>query len=231
MINIKEVLELHAKFLSGDRSGVCANLEGANLEGVSLRYVDFRYVNLTSANLRGADLRGADLTRANLTGANLEGSNLEGASIVNANLKYVDFRRVNLKKVKIRLANLRSTKFTEEQTASIQRQILSRFEKNSKGNYIAYKTFGFYENGDIPKGWVIKQRRIIEEPNIECSNLIDCGPGINVGTLDWVRIFVRDYSLNHKDIWKVELLCDPVVPLASNGKIRCEKVKLIRIVK
>ena len=51
MTNIKEVLELHAKFLSGDKSGVCADLSGANLS----------YANLRDANLRGANLAAADL--------------------------------------------------------------------------------------------------------------------------------------------------------------------------
>ena len=43
---IKQVLELHKKWLNNEQGGERANLRGADLSG---------------ANLRGADLRGADL--------------------------------------------------------------------------------------------------------------------------------------------------------------------------
>ena len=260
MINIKEVLELHYKYLAGEAGGVLANLENANLSGayltdanlrdVNLRYANLRYAKLRYADLSGAELTGADLTGANLRwanlidanlsgtdleGANLFGTNLEGADLRDASLRCADLKCAKLNRANLSGANLegsylRGTKFTEDQAASIQRQILSKFEKNRRGNYIAYKTFGYHQKGELPVGWSLKQRCIIEEPRIERSDRITCGPGINVATLEWVRTFIKDHHWYYTDIWKVELLCDPVVPLASDGKIRCEKVKLIRIV-
>lgn len=61
MSDIKEVLRLHAKWLSGEEGGVRADLRKANLRGA----------NLCGANLSGADLSGADLRGADLSGANL----------------------------------------------------------------------------------------------------------------------------------------------------------------
>lgn len=45
---MKEILELHIKWLNSEKDGVRANLSGANL----------RYANLSGANLSDADLRG-----------------------------------------------------------------------------------------------------------------------------------------------------------------------------
>ena len=111
--NLKEVLELHKKWLEGEKGGEkanlsyedlsnvdlnnldlrLANLEGAilsyanlsyaNLRGVYLRGVDLNYANLSIANLRGADLTGTDLTYINLTGANLIDADLTGVKYNN----------------------------------------------------------------------------------------------------------------------------------------------------
>ncbi len=65
-MNIKEVLELHKRWLSGDVGGKRADLEGADLRGA-----DLEGANLKGAFLKGADLKGADLEGADLRGANL----------------------------------------------------------------------------------------------------------------------------------------------------------------
>ena len=55
-MNLKQILELHKKWLNNEGGGKRADLSGADLR---------------SANLRRADLSGADLSGANLSGANL----------------------------------------------------------------------------------------------------------------------------------------------------------------
>ena len=80
---LKEILELHKKYLNKEVGGVKANLRGADLRGVNLYGVDLRGVNLYEADLRGAnlyeaDLRGADLSRVNLRGVGLCGADLRG---------------------------------------------------------------------------------------------------------------------------------------------------------
>ena len=88
---LKNVLELHEKWLNNENGGVSANLWGANLReanlrGANLREADLWGANLLGANLRGANLREADLREADLRGANLWGANLRGANLWGANL-------------------------------------------------------------------------------------------------------------------------------------------------
>ena len=59
---LKNVLELHQKWINDEPGGDRANLWYANLHGADLR----------GADLRGANLRGADLYGANLYGADLD---------------------------------------------------------------------------------------------------------------------------------------------------------------
>ena len=64
---LNEIIELHVKWLRGEKGGNYANLRGADLSNANLRGA-----NLRGANLRGADLRGANLSDADLRGANLD---------------------------------------------------------------------------------------------------------------------------------------------------------------
>ena len=56
-----------------------------------------------------------------------------------------------------------------------------------------------------------------------------CGCGINVAPLDWVR---KNYN---GEIWKVlirwEWMVGVCVPYNTDGKIRCERVELVEVVK
>ena len=75
-MDIKLILEKHAKWIRGEDGGERADLCGA----------DLCYANLYGANLRGANLRGANLRGANLRGANLYDANLRGANLCDADL-------------------------------------------------------------------------------------------------------------------------------------------------
>ena len=91
-MDIKLILEKHAKWArgedGGERADLCgANLCGANLYGANLRGANLRGANLYGANLRGADLCDADLCGADLRGADLCYANLCGADLFNANLR------------------------------------------------------------------------------------------------------------------------------------------------
>ena len=58
---LDKVLELHKKWLDGDKAGKRAVLLGANLLGANLRGANLRGADLLDADLRGADLRGANI--------------------------------------------------------------------------------------------------------------------------------------------------------------------------
>ena len=82
---LDKVLELHKKWLDGDKAGKRANLHGTHLIGV-----DLHGANLCEADLNGACLCGADLYGANLSCADLHGAVLHRASLRDANLSGVN---------------------------------------------------------------------------------------------------------------------------------------------
>lgn len=61
-MDIKLILEKHAKWARGEDGGERADLHNANLYGADLRDANLRDANLRGANLCGADLRGAKNT-------------------------------------------------------------------------------------------------------------------------------------------------------------------------
>lgn len=107
---LRNVLELHRKWVLGERGGSRANLRGANLRDADLRNADLRdadlraadlsYANLRGANLRGANLCCADLRYANLRSADLNYANLRGANLRDADLCDADLRYANLREIK-----------------------------------------------------------------------------------------------------------------------------------
>ena len=100
-MDLKQILELHKKWLNNEDGGKRADLSGADLRGA-----DLRGANLRSADLRSADLRGADLRGANLRGADLRGANLSGANLRDAYLRRADLRRADLRDADLSSADL-----------------------------------------------------------------------------------------------------------------------------
>jgi len=80
---LKEILELHRKWMVNEDGGKRANLRGANLSGANLRGA-----NLSGAYLIDADLSYAYLNDANLRRADLRRANLSGAYLIDADLSY-----------------------------------------------------------------------------------------------------------------------------------------------
>ena len=165
----------------------------------------------SKADLSGADLSGADLSGANLSGANLRWADLSGANLSGANLSGADLRWADLSGAD---GILSTVNFLE-----------SYFERTDAG-YVAYKTFN--EVYRAPDTWKIEVGSVLEE-NVNFDRTNECGCGINVAPLEWVK---REYS---GEIWKVlirwEWLCGVCVPYQSDGKIRCERVELLEVIK
>ena len=103
--------------------------------------------------------------------------------------------------------------------------VKNNFECTAEG-VIAYKVFGALYS--FPTKWKIQPKSIITE-NVNANRTNDCGCGINVATLEWVR---RSHFV--EDIWKVlirwEWMCGVVVPYNTDGKIRCERVELVEMI-
>ena len=234
-----------------------AELNGAELNGADLRYADLSYAELRDTELNGADLsyaelrdtelNGADLSYAELKRADLRDADLSYAELRDTNLSYADLSGANLSYAGLRGANLRNADLSGANLSyaglsgadlsyadlSGARNVLAQidFIKNNfettKDGVIVYKTFNsVYEP---PEKWVIQQGSVITE-NVNFDRTNDCGCGINVAPLKWVK--KKDYG--KKDIWKClirwEWLCGVCVPYNTDGKIRCEKLELIEVV-
>jgi uncharacterized protein YjbI with pentapeptide repeats len=91
-MDLKQILELHKKWLNNEAGGKRANLRSADLSGANLSGADLRGAYLRGADLRGANLRSADLSDANLWGADLRGANLSDANLRSADLCGADLR-------------------------------------------------------------------------------------------------------------------------------------------
>jgi uncharacterized protein YjbI with pentapeptide repeats len=154
--------------------------------------------------------------------ADLRGTNLHFADLRCANLSDADLSDADLSDANLRCANLSGAK----NLVSSINYMEAHFERTAEG-YIAYKTFNsIYE---APERWTIAPGSVIDEVVNECRTTM-CGSGINVAPLEWVR---REYP--GKTIWKVlirwEWLPGVCVPYNTDGKIRCERVELVEVVK
>ena len=173
--------------------------------------------DLSSADLRHVDLEGEDLSHANLSHANLSYANLSYA-----NLSHVDLSHVDLSDAILQHVDLSGAKGLLSAADFLERC----FERTDEG-YIAYKVFG--AQYEPPKEWDIVPGAILTE-TVNPDRCTECGSGINVAPLEWVK---RKYP-GVKPIWKVlikwEWLPGVIVPYMTDGKIRCEKVQLLEIV-
>ena len=238
---LQEILRKHALWLNDDPDGEKADLSGVNLcranlyradlRGVNLRGTDLRMANLCMADLRGIDLYRADLRRADMYDAKLNDANLNSA-----NMCFAKLNGANLIGAKLNDANLLGTHLLGANLLGADLSgangllsavdfMKANFERTENG-YIAYKTFGAQYTP--PEKWEIKPGSIIEE-NVNFDRCNDCGCGINVAPIQWVK---DNYK---RDVWKVlirwEWLAGVCVPYNTDGKIRCERVELIEIVK
>lgn len=172
--------------------------------------------NLSGANLSCADLRCADLRWANLSCADLSCANLSCADLSEANLSRADLSRADL-----RCADLSGA----QGLLSACNYLDAHFERVKDG-YIAYKTFGAQYRA--PERWKIEVGSVIDEV-VNFDRTCECGCGINVAPIECVK---RNYS---GAVWKVlirwEWLAGVVVPYHTDGKIRCERVELLGVVK
>ena len=243
---LAEILKKHKAWLNDEEGGERADLRGADLRGANLRSADLsgaalRSADLSGANLSGADLRGANLRSADLSGADLSGADLRGADLRGANLRSADLscadlrcadlRCADLRSANLRGANLRSADLScadlsgAKNLISAINYIDAHFERTANG-YIAYKTFG----GQYapPEAWKIEKGSVITE-NVNFDRCQNCGSGINVAPLEWVK---EHYN---GEVWKVlirlEWLAGVCVPYMTDGKIRCERVELLEVVK
>ena len=123
--------------------------------------------------------------------------------------------------------------------ASPSEFLARNFERNGANTgYIVFKTFGHLYIP--PEEWAITPGSIITE-NCDLNRMSTCSYGINVATLEWIRnnidstyLGVDRDSKSYSPIWRCEILdewlADVCVPIGSDGKIRCGKLRLIETI-
>ena len=217
---LDEILRLHKLWLAGDPLGARAILSNLDLRGADLSYDDLSYADLYGADLSYANLYGAILRNLNLRGAFLYGSDL-----CDANLRGAILYGSNLCDAILRGTILYGADLSGTKGLIIPSEYIAQHFERVKDGYIGYKTFG----GKFPPPvrWAIKPGEIITE-TVNPNRTDNCGSGINIAPLDWVKGHYQG------DIWQVlirwEWLADVVVPYNTDGKIRCGKVELVKIV-
>ena len=103
---LRNIIDLHKKWLRNETDGVRANLRGADLRWANLHGADLRLADFSKANLRLADLRLADFSKANLCGVNLREADLSEADLHGADLRGADLHWADLHKADLHWANL-----------------------------------------------------------------------------------------------------------------------------
>ena len=204
-----------------------ADLSKADLSNADLSNANLSWANLSNAVLCDADLRKADLRGADLRGASLRGASLSNANLSNADLSWANLSNANLCDANLNGANLRKADLSGAKGLPRAVDYMETHFKRTDAGYVAYKTFSQYFVA--PDTWEIAPGNILAE-NVNFDRCTECGCGINVAPLEWVR---RNNGGN-LEIWKVlirwEWLCGVCVPYNTDGKIRCERVELLEVV-
>ena len=219
---LNSVLARHKEWLKNNAEGHRADWSWADLSMANLNGADLRRANLRSADLRGADLNEADLSRADLNEADLRGADLNEANLSRADLSWADLNGANLSGADLNGANL-------SKVIGIKngREFIKQFATDKDG-VLVYKTFGAFNTP--PDSWNLEAGSFIEE-TVNPDRGTVCGSGVNFGTLEWIKKNVFNRQL---EIWLCRIhwldLCDVVVPFMTDGKARCHRLELIKVI-
>ena len=155
---------------------------------------------LTEAVGGGKSLSGANLFRADLSWTNLSEADLSGANL---------FRATGVNKY----------------LTSPMYMLLDQI-----GEIRAYKLVTAEGHGHHYPTLTYTVGETYTEPNFEANEHVDCGPGINLASLDWClkewrpgyRILIASFKRRHGND---DNIC---VPIGSDGKFRVRSCKIVK---
>jgi len=108
---------------------------------------------------------------------------------------------------------------------------LERSFEWTRAGMLAYKTFG--SQYQPPASWIIKATSVISEV-VNPDRCTYCACGVNVGTATWILNNTPAQPPDETVIWQVLIrnrwLPGIVVPYMTDGKVRCERVELVKTV-
>jgi len=240
---IKEILDLHEKWLNGLKDGKRADLREAYLQGAYLQQADLQEANLREANLQQADLRGAylqqadlqeaNLQRAHLRGAylqqahlqeaNLRGADLQGADLQGAYLQEADLQEADLREANLRGADLQGA---DLQGADLLPDLYILKFQSADSKLRAWK-FLKVDSTSPYQGHRYEVGQSYVADDFSTDERIACDKGLNVATLQWC---LRNSNSEDNLFIEVEFLAGDIiaVPLATDGKFRVKALKVLR---
>lgn len=177
--------------------------------GCSGENIIFAYCNIDNTKFKGCKFSNASLNH----------SFIGDTSVLNAvDLSNSTFYRF-ITKTSLGQANISNSKDLLSPIDFLN----ETFEKTEEG-YIVYKTFEHFHAKN--PNWVIEPENIITEV-CNFSRETECGCGINVASLDWVKLHCIPSQTIYKLLIRYEWLSGVCVPYNTDGKIRCERAQII----
>ena len=205
-----------------------SDFHGSNFGDSSCKSVEFHRSNFTDVNawkcdFNNADFSGCDLTRAYFNECDLRGANFSGAKLISTR-----FIKCKLDDAAFDEARANRPVFNGSTGMFDPIEFMANHFERTEEGYIAYKIFdGMYK---MPEDWDINPGSVIAE-NANLNPFDNCGCGINVAPLEWVRAFRLKNDAFDQPIWRClirwEWLPGVVVPFGTNGKIRCNRVEIL----
>src|SRR3990167_839760 len=202
-------------------------LEAAVKSGANLAGADLSGANLSGANLAGADLSGANLYRANLSGADLSGANLSGADLSRANLSGADLTGANLAGASLSGADLYRANLSGADNLSKYLTTPLLILRDQPGAIRAYKLINEKGEGPFNGGINYLQPDVEEflEDNPDPNELIACGRGINLATLDWC---MKEWKPGYRSLGMEFTAADiAAIPTGTDGKFRVQRCRRV----
>ena len=249
---LKARIAAHEKWLKGLAPDDCRlflkdiDIDGklllnSNLNQAILKDVCFNKSKIRKCSFKGAIIKNCSFVKSNIWSTSFKKSKISKTNFTDADIDTNSFDCAEIRECDFTNSVWNECSFTQSNFSGSKGLISSidylekNFKKTEQG-YITYKKFGqFY---DTPNYWDIREGSILNEV-INSNRFEDCGAGINVSTLNWLDehfLFAATlYGFSAKEktgIWEVlipfEWLSGVCVPYNTDGKIRCERVKLIK---
>jgi hypothetical protein len=196
----------------------------ATFHNLYARAATFRDLDASEATFNDLYVREATFNDLDASEATFNDLDASEATFNDLYAREATFNDLYAREAKIATVDFSGAKWAKYISSSDY--LATHFEKTEPG-YIVYKTFN--QSFAPPPTWKLEPNSILEEI-VNPLITIECGAGINVAPLSWVK----SANTNHQPIWKCliewEWLADVVVPLQTDGKIRCGKLRLLEIV-
>jgi hypothetical protein len=218
-----------------------AQLRNVYFSGCELDCIDFLKADLQSCLFDNCTISGSYFHESNCWGVVFHDCVINRASFCKANLTEASFRGGAFRNCSFKQANLAHVNFTDttfrdcdwsesKGLLDAAQWLRDTFECDDLG-IIVYKAIGETFK-PRPLHWQIAPGSFLEEV-VNFDRFEECGCGVNFGTRAWITQNLCRHTYSY-DIWRCRIrwtdLPGVVVPYNTDGKARCSRLELLRIV-